>query len=351
MGRDTEGFVVYSENCLARFQTPLKPPQPPVIGKASHHSIELSWENEGYARQGPPERWTIFSIEKMDQKSRTYGTVYVGYSNHYSAEGLEPHTHYLFRLRITSPTGESLYSPPVSAFTTREPLSGKNLHQAVNMNDEEEVNKVLQSGTVYVNGTDKLGLTPLMLAAQKGYTRIVHKLVEYGADVNMKNGSGKDSLMLACFAGHLDIVKYLRRFGATWQSRDMGGCSPLHWAADGGHLAIIAYMIQDGCELDVRDDVSRWTPLMRLSAVSGNPAVASLLIRAGADVNTRDKDGKTPLMVAVLNNQEKLVQLLLDSGADRHVKNEFGSGAAEMANAFGRENIIKLLEERKSIEH
>lgn len=49
-----------------------------MIGEATHHSLELSWENEEYeARQGPPEGWTSFSIEKMDPKSRTYGTVYM----------------------------------------------------------------------------------------------------------------------------------------------------------------------------------------------------------------------------------------------------------------------------------
>ncbi|KAJ8013966.1 hypothetical protein DPEC_G00035340 [Dallia pectoralis] len=327
---------------------PFIPPSPPVIGKVSHHSIELSWETgENGPRTGPPEKWTRFSVEEMDPKSHTYGTIYVGYSSHHTVECLEPSTSYRYRIRITRPTGESLYSAAVSVSTTREPMSGKNLHRAVNMNDEEEITKVLQSGTVNVNVKDKHGFTPLLVAAQQGFTRLVHKLVENGADVNITNGSGKDSLMLACFAGHLDIVKYLRRFGASWQSRDMGGCSPLHWAVDGGHLDVIAYMIQDGCELEVRDSVSHWTPLMRVSAVSGNPAVASLLIKAGADVNTKDKDGKTPLMVAVLNNQEELVQLFLDSGADHDVKNEFGSGAAEMAKAFGRENIISLLEGQK----
>uniref|UniRef100_A0A8C7RRD0 Fibronectin type III and ankyrin repeat domains 1 n=1 Tax=Oncorhynchus mykiss TaxID=8022 RepID=A0A8C7RRD0_ONCMY len=255
---------------------PFKAPTPPVIGKVSHHSIDLSWETEeNEPRTGSPEKWTRFSVEEMDPKSHTYGTIYVGYSSHHTVESLEPSTSYKYRLRITRPTGESLYSPAVSVSTTREPMSGKNLHRAVNMNDEEDMTRVLESGTVSVNVNDKHGFTPLMVAAQKGFA----------------------SLMLACFFGHLDIVKYLRRFGATWQSQDMGGCTPLHWAADGGHLAVIAYMIQDGCELDVRDTVSHWTPLMRVSAVSGNPAVASLLIRAGADVNTRDKDGKTPLML------------------------------------------------------
>lgn len=45
------------------------------------------------------------------------------------------------------------------------------------------------------------------------------------------------------------------------------------------------------------DNGSGWTPLMRVSAVTGSQNVASLLIEAGADVNVRDKDGKTPLMV------------------------------------------------------
>lgn len=45
------------------------------------------------------------------------------------------------------------------------------------------------------------------------------------------------------------------------------------------------------------DTGSGWTPLLRVSAVSGNQKVASLLIDAGADVNVKDKDGKTPLMV------------------------------------------------------
>ncbi|XP_017568912.1 fibronectin type 3 and ankyrin repeat domains protein 1-like isoform X2 [Pygocentrus nattereri] len=324
-----------------------KSSEPLMVGNISHHSIELIWGSGEKHRSGPTESWTRFAVEEMDPKTHTYGTIYVGYSTHHTVEGLEPSTLYKFRLRTTGPNGDCCLSPAVSISTSREPLNGKHLHQAVNRNDEEELNRVLQSGTVNVNVCDKMGLTPLMVAAQKGFGRLVHKLVEHGADIHIKNGTGKDCLMLACFAGHLDIVKYLRKSGATWQSQDKGGCTPLHWAADGGHLPVIAYMIQDGCELDVRDSVSHWTPLMRVSALSGNAAVASHLIRAGTDVNVRDKDGKTPLMLAVLNNHEELVELLLDSGADHHVKNEFGSGAAEMAKAFGRQNIISLLEGRK----
>ncbi|XP_044096661.1 fibronectin type 3 and ankyrin repeat domains protein 1 isoform X2 [Neovison vison] len=303
--------------------TPSPKPHPPVVGKVTHHSIELYWDLEKRAkRQGPQEQWFRFSIEEEDPKMHTYGIIYTGYATKHVVEGLEPRTLYKFRLKVTSPSGEYDYSPVVSVSTTREPISSEHFHRAVNVNDEDLLVRILQGGLVKI-------------------------LVSNGTDVNLKNGSGKDSLMLACYAGHLDVVKYLRRHGASWETRDLGGCTALHWAADGGHCNVIDWMIKDGCEVDAVDTGSGWTPLMRVSAVSGNQSVASVLIDAGADVNMRDKDGKTPLMVAVLNNHEELVQLLLSKGADASVKNEFGKGVLEMARVFDRQNVVSLLEERK----
>uniref|UniRef100_A0A6I8MYT6 Fibronectin type III and ankyrin repeat domains 1 n=1 Tax=Ornithorhynchus anatinus TaxID=9258 RepID=A0A6I8MYT6_ORNAN len=276
----------------------LPKPRPPVVGEVNHHSIKLCWEAERPAqRSGPQERWLRFSVEEEDAKRHTFGIIYTGYATQHVVEGLEPRTLYRFRLKVTSPTGESEYSPVVAVSTTREPLSSEHLHRAVTMNDEELLVRVLQG-------------------------RLVKILVQNGTDVSGRNSSGKDSLMLACYSGHLDIVQYLRAHGASWEARDLGGCTALHWAADGGHCHVIEWMLQDGCKVNVLDAVSGWSPLMRVSAVSGHRDVASLLIEAGADVNVRDKDGKTPLMVAVLNNHEELVQLLLDKGADPNVTNE-----------------------------
>jgi len=58
------------------------------------------------------------------------------------------------------------------------------------------------------------------------------------------------------------------------------------------------------------------------AALGGNAEVASLLIGAGADINARDKDGKTALISAVVCGYESLVELLLDNNADASIKNE-----------------------------
>ena len=41
-----------------------------------------------------------------------------------------------------------------------------------------------------------------------------------------------------------------------------------------------------------------------------------LLLDAGADINIRNNDGRTPLMMAVTNYNKDIVKLLIDRGAD-----------------------------------
>ncbi|XP_003218643.2 fibronectin type 3 and ankyrin repeat domains protein 1 isoform X1 [Anolis carolinensis] len=321
-------------------------PQPPIVGHVSHHNIQLSWDL-GEQRKGPQEQWLKVSIEEEDRKLHKYNLVYTGYARQHVVEGLEPRTTYRFRLKVTDPVGDSVYSSPVCVTTKSEPMSGDQLHRAVSRDDVDEVLSILQRRRMVVNTLNKLGNTPLMVASQKGYSRLAQVLVENGADVNMKNSSGKDSLMIACFAGNLDIAQYLRSKGASWQARDLGGCTAMHWAADGGHCDVIEWMIQDGCEVDPKDTGLEWTPLMRLCALTGKTDVATLFIDAGASVNIRDKDGKTPLMIAALNNHEDLVTLLLERGADPDVKNEFGKGALEMARGLNRMSVASIIENKK----
>ena len=54
------------------------------------------------------------------------------------------------------------------------------------------------------------------------------------------------------------------------------------------------------------------------------PRQVTALINAGADVNLRNKDGKTALMLAVVENDIEVIKTLIHFGADLTIKDVHG---------------------------
>ncbi|GAB1603885.1 hypothetical protein Ahia01_000669800, partial [Argonauta hians] len=104
--------------------------------------------------------------------------------------------------------------------------------------------------------------------------------------------------------------------GARYDIFDLGGSSAVHYAVDSANCELIEWLIKDGCDVNMRDRNIRWTPLIRCASLHGNKLVALTLILNGADTDIRDSDGKTCLMVAVVNNHQAMVDVLLDNNAN-----------------------------------
>ena len=58
--------------------------------------------------------------------------------------------------------------------------------------------------------------------------------------------------------------------------------------------------------------------------------IASLLIKAGADVNAPSADGRTPLHWAAFRGNKEFMEFLLESGADVHVEDSKGLTALDL---------------------
>ncbi|XP_071494843.1 fibronectin type 3 and ankyrin repeat domains 1 protein-like [Diadema setosum] len=320
-------------------------PDPPVVGKVTHHSIELYWEKASKQDTVAKGDGRLRYIIQESDLTQGWGNVYTGYGTNHVFDGLEPSSQYKYRLKVMNNNGNSEFSPAVTVTTTKEPQTGEQLHKAITLTqDIQKVREILDSGEVLIDVPDKFGYTPLMAAAQRGLTDMVELLISHGADVIMQNGSGKDALMLACFAGHLKVVRQLRAQGASWDTKDLGGSTALHWAVDGGNKDVVQWAIMDGSKIDVRDSSSGWTPLMRCAAIGGNHEIGEVLLNAGANVNIKDRDHKTPLMIAALNGHQKLVQVMVEKGADPMVRTEHGMSAYEMAKSFDRKSVMKYFE-------
>jgi len=74
--------------------------------------------------------------------------------------------------------------------------------------------------------------------------------------------------MMAAYGGQLGAIQVLRERGASFEHRDKGGSSALHWAVDGQNVELIEWMLENGADVNIRDTVSHWTPLLRCGKIS-----------------------------------------------------------------------------------
>ncbi len=86
----------------------------------------------------------------------------------------------------------------------------------------------------------------------------------------------------------------------------------------------VADCLRSGAELEARNKYGR-TPLHHAVWFNGNPAVAAALLDAGADPKALDKYDRTPLHGAAMANRNPVViALLLEAGADPVARDRFG---------------------------
>ncbi len=157
------------------------------------------------------------------------------------------------------------------------------------------------------------GLTPLRLAAKKGYLDIVKCLVDFAGvketDIPMYP---KTSFVLAIIEGHYDVFIYLLENGVrlTKKYSDISDRSLLHLAVVGGNVDIVKMLIalEIQKKIDKRDLYEK-TPL-HLAAEMGHVEIVQCLIENGANVNALDDENLTPLQLAEQHNHEQIVELL-----------------------------------------
>ncbi|XP_014467386.1 PREDICTED: uncharacterized protein LOC106740649 isoform X3 [Dinoponera quadriceps] len=68
------------------------------------------------------------------------------------------------------------------------------------------------------------------------------------------------------------------------------------------------------------------------------------LIKRGVSVNSKDRDGNTPLHWAVENGDLKVIELLLDKGATVNIKNNKGESPLDLVKRINRQDIVQILE-------
>lgn len=123
---------------------------------------------------------------------------------------------------------------------------------AVTVGSLSTLKAVLSEGMIDINQIDPDGWTPVMIAADRGFGRIVRFLMDNGADVSIASNDGVMALMLASQGGHLSIVNALLVGNANPQATNCEGYTSLHVAAAAGHLRVMKALLEAGANRDSR---------------------------------------------------------------------------------------------------
>jgi ankyrin repeat protein len=126
---------------------------------------------------------------------------------------------------------------------------------------------------------------PIHLAAQVGHVNILQFILETSKDVK--------SLLNARTAKKLGHEEVRWVYGRT-----LGNACALHLAVVSGHLEAAEVLLKAGADLESRDETG-CTALQHAIQTYRCKDIQDLLIGAGANFNTRDDLGRTPLMTAM----------------------------------------------------
>jgi len=122
-----------------------------------------------------------------------------------------------------------------------------------------------------------------------------------------------------------------------------GAVFPLHWAAIQNHVRVITRLVERGMDVDMRDAEGR-TPLM-IAAAFGNSDAAETLLALGADPQAKDRDfGDAPIHFAARTGHTALVRLLLEHGVESELPaGPDGVTPLHYAAMFGHRKTIEFL--------
>lgn len=203
------------------------------------------------------------------------------------------------------------------------------LHRFILLNDSESVKLLLRQTEINVEAETREGRTPLFLCAEARHIHFARDLLRKGAYLHTTSDSGQTVLMAVSLRSQLDTL------------------------TSGELVRNLKFWIDAGADLEVPDGQAAWRALHYAACGRyDNGAVAiNVLLRAGAQVSSKNRFGQSPLQVAVcFGNLEGIRALVAAEGGSPSIP--FDSEEQHLLNAdheARRGEITVVLKEAQAV--
>ena len=197
--------------------------------------------------------------------------------------------------------------------------------------NKEQLHRILRNHDI----NEKIyGETMLICAAKVHNSAMVEQLLEYKADIEIKDDYGNTALAATAERrGYIDILNLLLANNADKNTQNLSGTTPLMQAIQSDFTMGADSLISHKADLNLQD-CSGYTALMhamqvteyywlsqiKLKLNTGWVHVVNQLLKAGANPDIPDNIGATALIKAAYHNNKLGVILLLHAGANPDIK-------------------------------
>ena len=163
-------------------------------------------------------------------------------------------------------------------------------------------------------------------------------LKEQQVDINFKTENGGTLLH---YAKSKEMVEILMSAGIDWTIQDNEGMTAFAKNFERVYIKtyenILIAMLKEGVDINAAAYFDE-APVIKIAnnaaTLSANIEQLQFLVKNGADLNIKNSQSYTPLMLAVIKNNIDMVLALLDAGADTSITDNKGRTAKEIGQSL-----------------
>lgn len=215
------------------------------------------------------------------------------------------------------------------------------LHDAAGLGRLEVV-QLLSTQKHLVDRRDNAGYTPFLMAAYHGFPNVCDTLLQAGADLNAKTAEHERNVMhVAACQGRINMIRFLAQHKHLINSKDKHDHTPLALAALFSTREVCKELLALGENPEIVNNHGR--NVLLLAASKGNASVVQLFAPYKELLESRDKEGHTPLLLAAgMSGHRESCEILIDAKAEVNATNPDGSSALQTAAEKGYAEVVSL---------